>query len=102
MIKIIKLSAGLVILFTLTMHAVYAKQQTLPDILKNDTHFLPDFSYAGYKFGLEDIPYVDGTVVLATEFGAIANDGKDDSQAIMRPIRSKARSLCVFLQVSLL
>ena len=86
MIKIIKLSAGLVILFTLTMHAVYAKQQTLPDILKNDTHFLPDFSYAGYKFGLEDIPYVDGTVVLATEFGAIANDGKDDSQAIMRAI----------------
>lgn len=45
--------------------------------------FLPDFSYAGYGFGLEAIPdFAGATVVAAVDHGVVANDGKDDSQAL--------------------
>ncbi len=43
---------------------------------------LPDFSYAGYGFGSEPIPEVK-TVLDVTEFGAIPDDGKDDSVALI-------------------
>ena len=62
----------------------------LPAILSDKTraqaHFLPDFSYAGYGNGLSVIPAAAGTVVDADDFGAVANDGKDDSEAILDAI----------------
>lgn len=62
----------------------------LPAILADDetrqAHFLPDFSYAGYANGNLDLPAATGTVVHVDRFGAVANDGKDDSQAILDAI----------------
>jgi hypothetical protein len=63
---------------------------TLPEILTDATirqsHFLPDFSYAGYDNGVSEVPSATGTVVKVDDFGAIANDGKDDSKAIQAAI----------------
>lgn len=42
---------------------------------------LPDFSFAGYEFGLGEIPSTRGEIIEATEFGVIADDGLDDSAA---------------------
>lgn len=62
----------------------------LPAILSDETtrgaHYLPDFSYAGYRNGIGNVPDATGTVVLVDDFGAIANDGKDDSNAILDAI----------------
>lgn len=63
----------------------YAAAQELPRILADDAiaaeHPLPDFSYAGYGFGAEPIPQVD-TVLKVADFGAIPDDGIDDSVAL--------------------
>ena len=60
---------------------------TLPAILADEktrtVHYLPDFSYAGYRNGSADVPAATGKVVLVDEFGAIANDGIDDSKSIL-------------------
>ncbi|WP_332817032.1 hypothetical protein [Sphingopyxis sp.] len=47
---------------------------------------LPDFSYAGYGFGLAPIPADAGTVVDVTDHGAIPDDGLDDSKAVLRAL----------------
>lgn len=49
---------------------------------------LPDFSYAGYAMGDRPIPEVTGPLLDVTrpEFGAIANDGRDDTAAIQSAI----------------
>lgn len=44
--------------------------------------YLPDFSYAGYEFGLAETPVFD-TVINVSDHGAIPDDGKDDSAAIL-------------------
>lgn len=46
---------------------------------------LPDYSYAGYRSGEAAIPVVDVTTVI-TDYGAIADDGIDDSAAIQAAI----------------
>ena len=59
--------------------------QDLPQILSDPAvaaaHPLPDFSYAGYGFGITPIPQVD-TVINVADFGAIADDARDDSKAL--------------------
>lgn len=64
--------------------------QKLPEIISNKqvtaAHYLPDFSYAGYKNGTTSIPDILGTVVNATDYGVIANDGLDDSKALIKAI----------------
>ncbi len=60
-----------------------------PDILRSveDGELrLPDFSYAGYKHSVEEIPNPKGKQIDITTFGAIANDGLDDSQAILKAL----------------
>ncbi|MEL7042279.1 MAG: hypothetical protein AAGL90_12195 [Pseudomonadota bacterium] len=47
---------------------------------------LPDFSYAGYKFGLGEIPSARGEIIHATDFGVISDDGLDDSSAMLDAI----------------
>lgn len=47
---------------------------------------LPDFSYAGYEFGLGTIPSTRGQVIEATAYGVVANDGLDDSAAMLDAI----------------
>jgi len=68
--------------------STFAMAQKLPEILTSDKHFLPDFSYAGYKFGMEPIPGASGAVIDVSEYGAIANDGIDDTKAILNAITS--------------
>lgn len=46
----------------------------------------PDFSYAGYRFGLAPLSTARGTVIDATEHGVIPDDGKDDAKALLRAI----------------
>ena len=91
---------GVAMLFALLVFdgkVVAASENTeLPDILSiqgaGGETYLPDFSYAGYKNGLEDIPISEGVVVNVRDSGAIPNDNKDDSKAILAAI-SKANSI---------
>ena len=46
--------------------------------------YIPDFSYSGYKNGVEEPPTADGTIIEVAKFGATPNDNQDDSAAIQR------------------
>ena len=69
---------------------VQAQPGKLPKILSDPATVaanpLPDFSYAGYGFGLAPIPADAGTVVEVTDHGAIPDDGLDDSKAVLRAL----------------
>lgn len=73
-----------------TIYASEAGADNLPAILSDETisesHFLPDFSFAGYGNGIAEIPATAGVVVRVDEFGARANDGKDDTRAVLAAI----------------
>ncbi len=56
----------------------------------NQTTDLPDYSYAGYKFGKESIPEVDWKIFDVTKYGAIPNDGKSDKDAIQKAVNAAA------------
>lgn len=58
----------------------------LGDAAVRRAHPLPDFSYAGYAFGARELPAARGQLVDAAEFGVIADDGLDDSQALKRAL----------------
>lgn len=64
--------------------------QNLPDILSNkdiiQENYLPDFSYAGYHFGEKKIPDIEQKIIKATDFGVKADDGLDDSKALLEAI----------------
>ncbi|MCT4648545.1 MAG: glycoside hydrolase family 55 protein, partial [Carboxylicivirga sp.] len=47
---------------------------------------LPDFSFAGYHHGEKAIPDVKHKVFNVTDFGAVANDGKSDKDAIRKTV----------------
>lgn len=49
---------------------------------------LPDFSFAGYHRGEKQLPKltIDSKGTTVTQFGAIPNDGKDDTQAFQKAI----------------
>lgn len=69
---------------------VYA--QSLPRILADPStasaHYLPDFSYAGYGFGAEAVPTASGQVVSVSDYGAVANDERDDSAGVLAAIEA--------------
>ncbi|WP_373487786.1 hypothetical protein [Blastomonas sp.] len=46
----------------------------------------PDFSYAGYRFGLAPLPTANGTVIDARLYGIVPDDGRDDAKALLRAI----------------
>ena len=46
--------------------------------------FVPDFSYAGYKNGLQELPVAKGVILDVAKFGATPNDSRDDTVAIQR------------------
>jgi len=50
--------------------------------------YLPDFSYAGYRWGEESLPDPQGKKIEVTEFGARPNDGRDDTDAIQEALRA--------------
>lgn len=60
----------------------------LPDILQEDGAALPDFSYAGYGYGLVPVPTAEGTIIDPADFGAIPDDGVDDSAAVLEAMKA--------------
>ncbi|WP_185960258.1 glycosyl hydrolase family 28-related protein [Erythrobacter insulae] len=75
--------------------AAPAAAENLPAILSDQTvkddHPLPDYSYAGYGFGTADIPHIAKTIDVA-EFGAVPDDGKDDSKALLAALKAAHES----------
>jgi len=69
---------------------VQAQPAKLPKILSDPAtaaaNPLPDFSYAGYGFGVAPIPADAGAVIDVTDHGAIPDDGLDDSKAVLRAL----------------
>ncbi len=62
-----------------------------PKILKEfinegSKSILPDFSFAGYHYGEEEIPNIESTVFDVTLYGAKPNDGLDDTKAIQNAV----------------
>jgi len=73
--------------FAVLSAPLLADESDLPEILHPGSDiYLPDFSYAGYGFGVESIPEDLGKILDITDFGAVANDGKDDSEALLAAI----------------
>ncbi|WP_066630874.1 glycosyl hydrolase family 28-related protein [Labilibacter marinus] len=59
----------------------------LNEFLKDSKNsILPDYSFAGYHYGESNIPEVTATQFNVTEYGAIANDGLDDTEAIQATV----------------
>jgi len=62
------------------------------DIITNseimDKHRLPDFSYAGYNHGMGDVPLAKGRVIDVTQYGVTADDGIDDSHALLEALEA--------------
>lgn len=65
-----------------------SKAKTLPDILKGNDAYLPDFSYAGYKNGNQPLPEITGKIFDVTDYGAIPDDGLDDSVAALKALEA--------------
>lgn len=87
-----KMSASLLFFaFLLVSSASYT--QSLPKILTDPSvkkeHYLPDYSYAGYRFSEESLHNLSSaTTVLVTDFGAVPNDGLDDTQAVLKALEA--------------
>ncbi|WP_299313174.1 hypothetical protein [uncultured Aquimarina sp.] len=78
---------NILFLFLLLLQVVKISSQnkySLPDLVNNKGPYIPDYSYAGYQFGEKEITIPGNiTVLKATDFGVVANDGKDDSKALL-------------------
>ncbi len=58
-----------------------------PKILAADSDlYLPDYSYAGYRWSEQPIPVPQGKVFDVSDFGARPDDGKDDTAAIAKAV----------------
>jgi len=73
-----------------SIFAAHAAAQSVPKILSQRGFatdvFLPDYSYAGYGFGLAPLPKTYPSVLNVADFGAIADDAIDDSAALARAL----------------
>lgn len=58
----------------------------------NSEPILPDFSYAGYKYSEIPIPEVGYKIFKVTDFGAVANDGISDKEAIKKTIEAASKN----------
>jgi hypothetical protein len=54
--------------------------------LKDKSLPLPDYSYAGFGFGIAPLPSDAGTVIEATAHGVVPDDGKDDAKALLKAL----------------
>lgn len=76
----------------LSTTALTASAADLPKILSDKVTRaatpLPDYSYAGYGFGLAAIPEDAGTTVNVTDHGVIPDDGLDDTKAVLRAMEA--------------
>ena len=51
-------------------------------------HYLPDYSFAGYNNGVGDVPVLEGQEIDVTEYGVIADDDLDDSEALLKALEA--------------
>ena len=78
----------LIICCSLFVHSIVMGQE-IPKILTDSkTNYLPDFSYAGYHFGEDKIPELNGKIINAEEYGVKANDNLDDSKALLKALKT--------------
>ncbi len=53
---------------------------------------MPDFSYAGYRFGLQEPPLdAPGRVFNVTDYGAAPDDGLDDTRAVLSALDAASK-----------
>ncbi len=94
---LIKVTLTLILLFFISFSHVAAQPEWIPkvwlDFLQNGPveNNLPNFSCAGYQMGIEQLPDTDKTLlpifdVTSPKFGAVVNDGIDDTDAIQAAI----------------
>ena len=78
------------VLFLFTIASLHS--QEIPKIISDkqvsSQNFLPDFSYAGYHFGTSNIPEIKEKIILAADYGVIANDDIDDSKALLKAFKA--------------
>ncbi|GAA3594155.1 DUF4955 domain-containing protein [Flavivirga amylovorans] len=77
----------IVFILVLSLFSIMEAQEfpkILSDKQTSTTHYLPDFSYAGYEYGEQPISRSKGKIILATDFGVIPNDGLDDTKALKK------------------
>lgn len=75
--------AAIVLPACVALQAANADNSFLTSPVPNE---LPDFSYAGYEFGLGTIPNTSETIVNASHYGVISDDGLDDSAAMLKAL----------------
>lgn len=80
-LNFLRVLSAILSIFTLIALTPSAEANSPNDIPEDI--FMPDFSYAGYGFGVGDIPESFPTLINAEEFGVIADDEKDDSAALI-------------------
>jgi hypothetical protein len=74
---------------------VSAQSLSIPEMIKDGggKHgFLPDFSYAGYANGERQPDTSDFAVIDVSQHNIIANDGLDDSQALLKLLEKIANN----------
>ena len=81
-----------IVLYLTILNPTIIFSQEIPQIISQKEiatqNFLPDFSYAGYHFGNINVPTVQEKIVLASDFGVIANDNLDDSKALLKAFKA--------------
>ncbi len=73
---------------SLFVNSIAFSQQTPKILTDSKANYLPDFSYAGYHFGEKNLPEVQGKIINATDYGVKANDGLDDSKALLKAVKA--------------
>lgn len=76
------------ILFGVTINRLSAQTLLPLKALKQQRMYLPDYSWAGYHNSERPLPDTLGEVLRLTDFGAIADDGLDDSQALQQALQA--------------
>lgn len=61
-------------------------QDFVDSVADDSASVLPDFSYAGYRFSEAPIPDVAGPIFAVTDYGAVADDGLSDRDAIQAAV----------------
>jgi hypothetical protein len=77
---------AIVLVSSVCWQVASANSGVLPEILNKEVqsnHYLPDYSYAGYRNGEAQVDTNDYQVIDVSKHNILANDGKDDSKALI-------------------
>ena len=59
-----------------------SREMVLAQQTQSESLFLPNYSFAGYRWGEQPLSLPAGRVLDVTDFGAIPDDGEDDTDAL--------------------